>query len=297
MKRFLVGICLLGLLGVGLFVVVTRPTRVDAAAVAALTGDAKHGEQVFWSGGCASCHAADKAEGDALMVLSGGRRFATEFGTFIAPNISPDPTNGIGAWSTGDLANAMLHGTSPKGEHYYPAFPYASYAQTTLQDVADLKAFIDTLPISDRANEPHQLSFPYTFRLSLGGWKFLFLNTTPAIPTALLTLIEQRGQYLVEGLGHCGECHTPRNALGGRQMSRWLAGAPNPDGKGKIPNITPAKLTWSEADIIEYLTTGFTPEFDSAGGSMADVVTNMSHLPPEDRAAIAAYLKKVPAAE
>lgn len=297
MKRLFLGLCVLGLLGAGAFLLITRPTTADAAQVAALTPDAKHGETVFWIGGCVSCHAADKAEGAALLVLSGGKRFVTDFGTFIAPNISPDPVNGIGTWSAHDLANAMLHGTSPKGEHYYPAFPYASYAHASLQDIVDLKAFIDTLPKSDRVNVPHELGFPFNIRLSLGGWKLLFLSDAPAVPTDGLTPIEQRGQYLVEGLGHCGECHTPRNMLGGRTMSRWLAGGPNPDGKGKIPNITPAKLTWSEADIVEYLTSGFTPEFDSAGGSMVDVIANTAHLSPEDRAAIAAYLKKVPAVE
>lgn len=297
MKRIILGLCLAAVIGAGLFLVITRPTRVDPAAIAGLTGDATRGEQVFWAGGCAACHAADKASGDARLVLSGGKRFATDFGTFIAPNISPDPTHGIGGWTTHDLANAMLHGTSPKGEHYYPAFPYASYVRVSLQDVTDLKAFIDTLPPSDRSNEPHDVGFPFNIRLALGGWKFLFLNDIPAIPAADLTPAELRGQYLVEGLGHCGECHTPRNALGGRVMSRWLAGGPNPDGEGKIPNITPSKLAWSEADIAEYLSSGFTPEFDSVGGSMAEVVTNMAHLPAEDRTAIAAYLKKVPASE
>ena len=297
MKRIILGLCLAAVIGAGLFLVITRPTRVDPAAIAGLTGDATRGEQVFWAGGCAACHAADKASGDARLVLSGGKRFATDFGTFIAPNISPDPTHGIGGWTTHDLANAMLHGTSPKSEHYYPAFPYASYVRVSLQDVTDLKAFIDTLPPSDRSNEPHDVGFPFNIRLALGGWKFLFLNDIPAIPAADLTPAELRGQYLVEGLGHCGECHTPRNALGGRVMSRWLAGGPNPDGEGKIPNITPSKLAWSEADIAEYLSSGFTPEFDSVGGSMAEVVTNMAHLPAEDRTAIAAYLKKVPKSE
>ena len=297
MKRIFLGLCLLGVIGAALFFVITRPTRVDAEAMVALTGDATRGEQVFWAGGCAACHTAEKASGEALLLLSGGRRFATDFGTFIAPNISPDATHGIGGWTTADLANAMIHGTSPDGKHYYPAFPYASYIHASLQDIADLKAFLDTLPASNRANDPHEVGFPFNIRLALGGWKFLFLSDTPAIPTADLTDIEKRGQYLVEGLGHCGECHTPRNALGGRQMSRWLAGGPNPDGEGKIPNITPAKLTWSEAEIAEYLTSGFTPDFDSVGGSMAGVVTNTSHLTPEDRTAIAAYLKKVPASE
>jgi mono/diheme cytochrome c family protein len=292
-RRFLSFVGLVVLLGGGAFLAITRPATVDATTFADLKGDAVNGERLFWVGGCASCHAADGAEGDARLVLSGGKRLPTDFGTFAVPNISPDPVHGIGAWSVVDLANAMQHGTSPEGEHYYPAFPYTSYAVTTPQEIADLKAFLATLPASDRPNDPHELPFPFNQRLLLGGWKWLFLSTDPVVKAADLTADELHGRTLVEGLGHCGECHTPRNVLGGRDVSRWLAGGPNPEGKGKIPNITPAKLDWAVADIAEYLKTGFTPEYDSAGGSMADVVTNLSHLPDADRLAIAAYLKRV----
>ena len=109
-----------------------------------------------------------------------------------------------------------------------------------------------------------------------------------------------RGQYLVEGPGHCGECHTPRNALGGFEPDQWLAGAPNPEGQGRIPNITPGSKSiggWSESDIVNYLETGFTPDFDSVGGSMVEVQKNIARLPASDREAIAAYLKAVPARE
>ena len=159
--------------------------------------------------------------------------------------------------------------------------------------MVDLWAYMQTLPLSNRPNDPHELSFPFNQRLLLGGWKFLNLTTAWAVPDPL-TPEEERGRYLVEGFGHCGECHTPRNVLGGRDMARWLAGGPNPEGKGTIPNITPAKLDWSNADIAEYLKSGFTPDYDSAGAQMADVVTNISHLTDADRLAIAAYLKKVP---
>jgi mono/diheme cytochrome c family protein len=110
-----------------------------------------------------------------------------------------------------------------------------------------------------------------------------------------LTPTEARGRYIAEALAHCGECHTPRNGLGGLDRARWLAGAPNPSGQGNIPNITPGKLTWSEAEILEYLTTGFTPAYDVVGGHMAHVVENMAKLPASDRQAVAAYLKRVPA--
>ena len=129
----------------------------------------------------------------------------------------------------------------------------------------------------------------------MGGLKRLFLSDDWAVP-GNLTPTEDRGRYIAEALAHCGECHTPRNALGGMDKSRWLAGAPDPSdptGRARIPNITPAKLTWSQADIVAYLTTGFTPEFDSVGGHMAHVVENFGKLPKEDAEAVAAYLKRV----
>jgi len=225
-------------------------------------------------------------------VLSGGRRFDSPFGTFVAPNISTDPEQGIGDWTLPQFANAMLRGVSPDGAHYYPAFPYASYVRADLQDVADLKAFMDTLPAAPDANAPHELPFPFTVRRGIGIWKMLNLDEE-WIVTGDLDTREQRGRYLSEALAHCGECHTPRNAFGGLETTQWLAGAPNPAGDGTIPDITPASLDWSEREIAGYLMTGFTPQFDSAGGSMADVVHSLSHLEDEDREAIAAYLKRV----
>lgn len=274
----------------------TRPVKSDPELFAGLTGEASRGERIFWAGGCASCHAAPDASGEARLVLSGGERLTTDFGTFVVPNISPDPDHGIGGWTVADLDSALRHGTSPERSHYYPSFPYPSYAHVEPQDVADLKAFLDTLPPSDRADEPHDLAFPFNQRIILGGWKLL-AGGPSWIVEGDLAPEEERGRYLVEGLGHCGECHTPRNGLGLRDKSRWLAGGPNPEGRGTIPNITPAKLDWSAGDIAEYLSSGFTPDYDSAGGQMADVVRNTSQLPDEDRRAIAAYLKRVPAIE
>ncbi|MCB2129227.1 MAG: cytochrome c [Rhodobacteraceae bacterium] len=280
--------------GAGWFL--TRPSPLPDDAMSGVTADAAHGETVFWAAGCASCHSAPDAEGDARLILSGGQRFPSPFGTFVAPNISSDSDAGIGNWSALDLANAMTRGVSPGGQHYFPAFPYASYNKADLQDIADLRAFLATLPADPRPSEPHDVAFPFNIRAALGGWKLLFLSTDWVV-TGDLTPQEQRGRYLVEALGHCGECHTPRNLLGGTERSRWLAGGPVPAGKGRFPNITPAGLTWSERDIAEYLKSGFTPDFDSAGGHMASVVENFAHLPDSDRLAIAAYLKKVPPSE
>lgn len=274
---------------------ITAPDPLPAATFDGLTGDPVRGSAVFTAAGCASCHSAPGATGEAELVLAGGQRFPSDFGTFLAPNISPSE-QGIGGWSVADLGNALMRGVSPDGAHYYPALPYASYARMQPQDVADLHAHIQTLPPSDTASLPHELGFPFNIRRSVGVWKALFLTTDWALQGDL-TPEETRGREIVEALAHCGECHTPRNALGGMDMARWLAGAPNPSGEGTIPNITPAKLTWSTGEIVTYLTTGFTPEFDSAGGHMAHVVTNMAKLPDTDRQAVAAYLKRVPPAE
>ena len=278
-------------LGLVAFWWLTRPTLADPAELAGLTGDAARGERIFYAGGCASCHAAPKAEGPDKLKLSGGLEFKTDFGVFYAPNISPHE-NGIGSWSDLDLVNAMKHGVSPDGAHYYPAFPYTSYAKAEISDIVDLKAFLDTLPPVETANIPHEVAFPFNIRRTLGGWKFLFVDDDWQIDTTDEEVI--RGRYLVEGLGHCAECHTSRNPIGGLNLDKWMAGGPNPDGKGSIPNITPHPSgigDWSEVDIEEYLTSGFTPEYDVAGGQMTDVVENTSRLSEEDRRAIAAYLK------
>ena len=187
----------------------------------------------------------------------------------------------------------MQRGVSPDGRHYYPVFPYASYIRAEPQDIADLHAFLQTLPPVATPDQPHEVGFPFSVRRGLGLWKWRYLD--PAwVVTGDLSPEETRGRYLAEALGHCGECHTPRDRFGGIIRERWLAGAPVPGAKGNFPNITPARLDWSVAEITEYLTSGFTPDYDSAGGHMALVIENTAHLPQADRAAIAAYLKRVP---
>jgi mono/diheme cytochrome c family protein len=294
--RIMRWLVVLGLVAAGGLYLVTRPKPLDDSAVANLTGDPAKGELVFWASGCASCHMAEKAEGAAQLVLAGGQKFPSDFGTFIAPNISQDPDHGIGNWSLLDLANAITRGVSPQGEHYYPALPYASYAKMNMQDVADLYAFLKSLPADPTPSQPHELGFPFNIRETIGGWKLLFLSDDWALP-GNLTPTATRGRYIAEAMAHCGECHTPRNLLGGMDMARWLGGAPNPSGDGRIPNITPGKLGWTAGDIVQYLTTGFTPDYDSVGGHMAHVVENMSRLPESDRLAVAEYLLAVPSVE
>lgn len=283
-----------GAVGGGAFWALTRPSALPPATLAALAAhpaDAEAGERVFWAAGCAGCHAPPgltmQSPVEDRLVLTGGRRLVSDFGTFVAPNVSMDPQAGIGGWTQAQFATALLLGVSPEGRHYYPAFPWTSYARMTPGDVADLWAFWQTLPADPTPSAAHELAFPYTLTRGIGLWKRLHLTTDDAValpddPTLA------RGQYLVEALAHCAECHTPRDATGGLDRARWMAGAPNPSGQGQIPAIPPSG--WSAEDIEAYLFSGFTPEFDVVGGSMADVVAHMARLPAQDRAAVAAYL-------
>lgn len=275
------------------------PNRLDAATIASLKpGDAGNGERVFWAAGCSSCHAAPKAKGDERLKLGGGVKLATDFGTFVAPNISPDDANGIGRWSLDDFANAVMRGVAPDGSHLYPALPYTSYERMKPQDVADLYAFMKSLPVVDGAQPKPALSFPFNIRRGIGLWKMLYMHRDPVIELAGdAPEAAERGRYLVEGPGHCGECHTPRSFTGGLDLDQWLAGAKALEGQGNVPNLTPddqGLADWSASDIAYYLESGFTPDFDSVGGAMVEVQENIAKLPDEDRKAIAAYLKAVP---
>lgn len=272
-----------------LFWILTRPLGLVATDPGEYTPDTANGEQLFHAGGCAACHGSD---------LSGGFEMDTPFGTFRVPNISPDPSNGIGNWSGVDFLNAMKAGISPDGRHYYPAFPYTSYTRMADRDVLDLKAYIDSSPASENRVGSHEISFPWSIRRGIGLWKLLYLDQSPVAVTGQVDDKLERGRYLVEAVGHCGECHTPRNAFGAMDANHWLVGGPNPDGEGRVPNITPHEDgidSWSERDISYYLESGFTPDFDMVGSSMVDVQENMARLSNDDREAIAAYLKAIPA--
>jgi mono/diheme cytochrome c family protein len=299
LRRLIAAIIVLAVAGGLAFWFLTMPRRLDAAVLAdAGPGDPVKGERIFWAGGCVSCHGKPGAKGDARLELTGGLELKTPFGTFIPPNISPDKTDGIGSWTFEQFADALMRGVSPDGRHYYPAFPYTSYARMRIGDVADLFAFLRTLPPVAGRTPPHRLSFPYTVRRGIGLWKLAYLSSGPVVPLAVDAPAKvAAGRYLVEGPGHCGECHTPRSFTGGLRDDLWLSGAVAAEGKGTVPNITSGKGgigDWSGKDIAYYLETGFTPDFDSVGGAMVDVQENIARLTAADREAIAAYLKAVP---
>jgi mono/diheme cytochrome c family protein len=267
-------------------------TPDQRAALLAHPGDAENGEQVFWAAGCAGCHAPPGLDmatpTEARLVMAGGRRLESPFGTFVAPNVSMDPNHGIGAWTLEQFATAVMVGVSPAGGHYYPAFPYTHYIRAQATDIADLWAFWQGLPADPTPSARHELPFPFSLRAGIGLWKRFFLDPDmPPLPPDSTDAMA-RGHYLVEALGHCAECHTPRDRLGGLLRNAWMEGGANPSGSGRIPAIPdPA---WTLEDISAYLFSGFTPAFDVVGGSMADVVAHMARLPASDRDAIAAYL-------
>ncbi|MEZ2146672.1 cytochrome c [Bradyrhizobium sp. DN5] len=255
--------------------------------------DLANGEVMFNVGGCASCHAVPN-QPDRLR-LGGGVAIKSPFGTFYAPNISPDPADGIGKWTDADFVNAVMHGVSPSGQHYFPAFPYTSYQHARREDVLDLFAYLKTLPAVAGKVRDHDVGFPFDIRRNIGIWKFLFLDDKPFVADAAKSPEFNRGAYLVNSFGHCAECHTPRNALGGIISGERFAGGPNPEGEGWVPNITQKRLgDWSAKDIAYFLKTGELPDGDSAGGAMTRVIKNTSQLPDADLAAMADYVKSLP---
>lgn len=283
-------------LGVSTLWLVTMPATVPVSALGPYTPNLDNGRMMYVIGGCGSCHATPGQDDRAL--LGGGRVLHASSGNFYVPNISPDPTDGIGRWSEADFVTAMVKGTSPDGRHYYPPFPYPSYQGMKLDDLRDLFAYMKTLaPVQGRVPD-HDLRFPYNIRRGIGVWKFLFLSNEPFKFNPSKSAEWNRGAYLSNGPGHCAECHSPRNRIGAVVTAQRYAGGPDPIDDGWVPNITQKSLKdWSQKDIAYLLETGSTPDGDSVGGTMTEVVRNTSRLSAEDRAAIAVYIKSLPPVE
>ena len=295
-RRLILLAAVAAVLGLAVFWFLTIPATVPASALAVHTPDLVNGKEMFYAGGCASCHAVPKQPDKTR--LGGGLALNSPFGTFYVPNISPDSKDGIGAWTDAQFVTAMTKGTSPTGEHLYPAFPYTSYQHMRFDDLRDLFAYLKTLPPVSGKVRDHDLPFPFNIRRTLGLWKLLFLDGKPFEPDPSKSAQWNRGAYLVNGPGHCAECHSPRNALGGVIESLRFTGGPSPDGQGGVPNITQFKLKeWTEANIVETLESGMTADADRVGGNMVEVVRNTSQLTEADRRAIAAYIKSLPAVE
>lgn len=260
-------------------------------AAALAQGDAKKGQYLAKAAGCSGCH-TDTLPGS--VPFAGGPPIDTPFGTFYGPNITPHPEAGLGSWSEADFRRAMRLGERPDGTHYYPAFPYPSFMGITDADLRDVWAYLRSLPPAARPSRAHALRFPFGWRFLLTFWKLLFFSPQAFMPDPRAPALVNRGAYLAGPLGHCGECHTPRNFLGGPKSGRALAGGRIAE--GRTPNLTPTRLKrWSDRQLAEFLRTGTTPEGDVASDPMDEVIRNTtSQLTPEDLAALIAYLRSRP---
>jgi mono/diheme cytochrome c family protein len=255
-------------------------------------GDAGRGQYLAKAGGCVGCHTEER---QGAVPFAGGRALKTPFGTFYGPNITSDRKAGIGAWSQADFFKAMRLGVRPDGAHYFPAFPYPSFTKNTDADLTDLWAYLQSLPPASRVSQAHDLRFPFGFRFLLWGWKWLFFRPGAWVPDASRSAVLNRGAYLTDALGHCGECHTPRNFLGGPKRNRYLAGAKLPEG-ATASNLTPTRLKKrADSDLKEFLQTGLTPDGDVVAETMGEVIRNTtSQLTSADLDAVMRYLRSLP---
>ncbi|MCL4779904.1 MAG: cytochrome c [Gammaproteobacteria bacterium] len=268
---------------------------VASAVAAASAEQLARGRYLVHAGGCISCHTADR---DGAIPLAGGRRLETPFGIFYAPNLTPDRKTGIGGWSDTDFSAALRHGRAPDGSPYYPVFPYPAYAGISDADVAAMAAWLRSIPPVHNPVPAHELPWYLRSRWLMLGWNLLFFDPQPFQADPARDKDWNRGAYLVRHLGHCGECHTPRNLFGARDDSRELAGnAAGPDG-GKVPGIRQDREQglgrWTLDDMLLFLELGMLPNGDFAGSSMSAVIDdNTSQLTGDDRRAIAVYLQSL----
>jgi len=264
---------------------VVSPARGDTTV--------ERGRYLFEVAGCKGCHTAEEG-----ALLAGGRVLETPFGLFVAPNITPDKVTGIGHWTLDQFRQALRRGVSPGGEHYYPVFPYTSYTGMGDADVADLWAYLQTVPPVAQRNPDHQLPWPFRWRFLLLFWKWLFFDQGPWPTEPGRSDAYRRGAYIARALGHCGECHTPRNFLGAMDRTRELAGTVEGPEGGVIPNITPDPATgigsWSSGDLESLLVMGMLPDADFVGAGMGEVVDNSTaSLSAADRNALIAFLQQL----
>jgi mono/diheme cytochrome c family protein len=268
---------------------------LGVSGTAGAEGDAKHGDYLVTAAGCISCHTG---EGKDAPPFAGGRALSTPFGTFYGPNITPHREKGIGRWKEADFIRAMRSGARPDGAALFPAFPYPSYTKITDGDLRDMWAYLRTLTPDARTSQTHDLGFFFRWRFTVRGWKWLFFTPGEFKADGARPPKVNRGAYIVQALSHCGECHTPRNRLGAPRKDRYLAGGIGPDGKN-VPNLTPTRLKkWNDQELQYYLTTGITPDGDTAGGAMTEVIRNMTgRLVPDDLTAVVAYLRSLPPIE
>ena len=297
MRRVLIIVAVLAVVAAVAVWFLIAPKPLPASELAAgYHPDLANGEAMFTAGNCSACHATPGQ--DDRTKLAGGLKLKSPFGTFVTPNISPDKTHGIGGWSELAFVNAMKRGVDDEGGHLYPAFPYSAYSLMKTSDVRDLFAYIKTLPAIDTPSGRHELNFPFSLRPAVGFWKLLYFHPHEFVADPKKSDAWNRGAYLAEGPAHCAECHTERGPLGGPELDKLYAGAPNLEKGGRFAsNITPHKDgigDWSAGDIADFLKSGTDKCFNEPTG-MKDVVASTSKLSDADLAALGEYIHALPA--
>jgi len=285
MSQRLYGLATVTILVVIMMLWLFIPPTVPEVAIPSSADAIERGQYLIHAGGCISCHI-----GNDSRSLSGGVALESEFGTFYVPNITPDPVTGIGTWTGKDFLLAIQHGRRPGGGFYYPAFPYRAYAGMLDEDVLDIAAYLMAQTPVNSPTPVHQLAYPIQ-RWMIAGWNRLADLIQPTLPVESDPKIA-RGAYLARHLGHCGECHTPRNKLGIPDLGREFAGITLEE--KSLPAISPEALeNWTEADIVLLLLLGLKPDDDYVGGDMGSVIEhNTSQLTEDDRLALAAFVKR-----
>jgi mono/diheme cytochrome c family protein len=262
----------------------------STAAIA--SPDLARGEYLTHLADCAACHTG------AGGTLSGGRAFTTPFGKIYASNITPDAKAGIGAYTDDEWVSALREGVGRGGKHLYPAMPYTSYTQMSRDDALAIKAYIMTLPTSQDTPPPNDLRFPFSVRFLMVFWNLFFNPDRRFEPDVTHDAAWNRGAYLAEALGHCQQCHTPRNFLQGLKASQAYAGASQQGWMAyNITGDTQSGIgSWSEADLATYFRSGRAEGHGVASGPMAEAVSySLRYLTEADAQALAHYVKSVPA--
>jgi mono/diheme cytochrome c family protein len=283
---------LIGELWLGSALILSAGTAAAAAIDSQDFSQVERGHYLSVVGDCAACHTLPGSGHD----LAGGRAIETPFGELIAPNITPDPLTGIGAWTDQEFVNSLTKGTARNGTHLYPAMPYNYYTKVTREDALAIRAFLNTVPAVQNRVQPNQLPFPLNIRASMLVWNRLFFTPGAFQPNPNKSAEWNRGAYLTEGLGHCGACHTPKNLLGGDKTGERLRGYTL---QGWVaPDITNDERRglggWSVGEVATYLKTGHS-RTGAATGLMSETVGNStSRMSEADLRAIATYLKDQP---
>jgi mono/diheme cytochrome c family protein len=285
----------LGTVGALSLLLLARPRPLDGTALPAHIPDPAHGEVLFHVGSCGACHpAAEGAPGADRGLPAGGAAFPTPIGTFYPGNLTPDPETGIGRWSEVEFVKAVTRGLSPNGTHYFPAFPYPSFRSMPLEDVLDLRAYLVSLPAVRSPRREPDVPVATLARWGVGLWKRLALRERRFEADPARSELWNRGAYLTNGPGHCGECHTPRDWLMRADESRHLRGGPHPGGKGSVPSLRGLVERGRYKDVSDLtlaLRFGETLGYDKlSSGNMAKIQMNLARLPESEVRAISEYL-------